>query len=202
VEFASPDPAAASPPGSCPPGDRSPRTGLARYASWEPLPSGASLVVLAGRATRVPQAAAVTSGMQRSVTVTWDDRCAGLRLPDLGWGRRPKLHGMQGVNARIDLAVPTSRPALLPSTGGRRSRRPAGRSRRGHVFKVDDSGENPGRDVRSEPSHEAQKASESALALRGRRITGRVKEANEGCRRRRCSGPQQEAPCARRVLQL
>jgi hypothetical protein len=32
----------------------SPRTGLALYASWEPLPSGASLVVLAGRATRVP----------------------------------------------------------------------------------------------------------------------------------------------------
>jgi hypothetical protein len=31
-----------------------PRTGLALYASWEPLPSGASLVVLAGRATRVP----------------------------------------------------------------------------------------------------------------------------------------------------
>jgi hypothetical protein len=29
---------------------------------------------------------------------------------DLGWGRGPKLHGMQGVNARIDLAVPTSRP--------------------------------------------------------------------------------------------
>ena len=29
-------------------------TGLALYASWEPLPSGASLVFLAGRATRVP----------------------------------------------------------------------------------------------------------------------------------------------------
>jgi hypothetical protein len=25
---------------------------------------------------------------------------------DLGWGRRPKLHGMQGVAAMIDLAVP------------------------------------------------------------------------------------------------
>jgi hypothetical protein len=32
----------------------SPRTGLALYASWEPLPSGTSLVVLAGRATRLP----------------------------------------------------------------------------------------------------------------------------------------------------
>ena len=35
--------------------------------------------------------------MQRSVTVTRDDRCAGLRFPDLGWGRRPNLHGMHGV---------------------------------------------------------------------------------------------------------
>ena len=26
-------------------------------------------------------------------TVTRDDRCGGLRLPDLGWGRRPKLAG-------------------------------------------------------------------------------------------------------------
>jgi hypothetical protein len=52
MEFESPNPAAASP-----------RTlaheavvtedGLALYASWEPLPSGALLVVLAGRATRV-----------------------------------------------------------------------------------------------------------------------------------------------------
>ncbi len=25
---------------------------------------------------------------------------------DLGWGRRPKLHDMQGVKARIGLAVP------------------------------------------------------------------------------------------------
>jgi hypothetical protein len=37
--------------------------------------------------------------MQRSITVTRDDRCAGLRLPDLGWGRRQKLHGMQEVKA-------------------------------------------------------------------------------------------------------
>ena len=55
------------------------------YASWEPLPSDTSLVVLAGRAARVPQAA-VTSGMQRSITATPDDCCAGLRLPDRGGG--------------------------------------------------------------------------------------------------------------------
>ena len=45
---------------------------------------------LPGHATRVPQAA-VTSGIQRSITVTRDDRCAGLRLPDLGWGRAPSF---------------------------------------------------------------------------------------------------------------
>jgi hypothetical protein len=28
------------------------------------------------------------------------------QIPDLGWGRKPKLHGMQGVKARIGLAVP------------------------------------------------------------------------------------------------
>jgi hypothetical protein len=54
VEFASPDPAAATPSGLLPTRQWLPRTGLALYASWEPLPSGASLVVLAGRATRVP----------------------------------------------------------------------------------------------------------------------------------------------------
>jgi hypothetical protein len=54
VEFESSDPAAVTPPGSCPTRRWLPRTGLALYASWEPLPSGASLVVLAGRATRVP----------------------------------------------------------------------------------------------------------------------------------------------------
>jgi hypothetical protein len=32
-------------------------------------------------------------------------------VPDLGWGRRPKLHGMQGVTAGIGFAVP-GRPIL------------------------------------------------------------------------------------------
>ena len=39
---------------------------------------------------------AVCSGQSRSIG---GGRWAGLRLPDLGWGRRPKLHGMQGVKA-------------------------------------------------------------------------------------------------------
>jgi hypothetical protein len=39
------------------------------------------------------------SGMQRTTTVTQDDRWAGLRLPDLGDHSGPKLHGMQGVMA-------------------------------------------------------------------------------------------------------
>jgi hypothetical protein len=39
----------------------------------------------------------VRSGRQRSVTVTEGDRCGGLRLPDLGRGRRPNLPGRQGV---------------------------------------------------------------------------------------------------------
>jgi hypothetical protein len=35
-------------------GQSSPRTGLTLGSSWEPSPPGASLVVLTGRATRVP----------------------------------------------------------------------------------------------------------------------------------------------------
>jgi hypothetical protein len=44
--------------------------------------------------------------MQRSVTVTRRRRLGWAPVPDLGWRRRPKLHGMQGVKARIGLAVP------------------------------------------------------------------------------------------------
>jgi hypothetical protein len=39
---------------------------------------------------------AVSSGQSRSLE---DDRWAGRQLPDLGWGRRPKLHGMQALAA-------------------------------------------------------------------------------------------------------
>ena len=47
----------------------------------------------------------------------------GLRLPDLGWGRRPKLHGMQGVTAGIGLAVPRPADPVLVAEDGERPRR-------------------------------------------------------------------------------
>jgi hypothetical protein len=62
----------------------------------EPSPPGRSIVVLAGGATRVPQAA-VTSGVQRTVMVTRRTPLRRSRVADLGWGRGPKLPGMQGV---------------------------------------------------------------------------------------------------------
>jgi hypothetical protein len=71
------------------------------------------VVVLTGRATRVPQAA-VAGGMQRSATVTRRGPMAWAQRSDLGWGRKPKLHGMQGVKA---LCRPCpARPADLPVT--------------------------------------------------------------------------------------
>jgi hypothetical protein len=69
-----------------------------RAVEPEPSPLGASVVVLVGRAIRVPEAAG-TSGMQRSATVTQRRPLDRAPTPDLGWKRRPKLHGMQGVIA-------------------------------------------------------------------------------------------------------
>jgi hypothetical protein len=60
---------AASPSACCPRDGGYPRTGLTVWPSWEPSPPDASLVVLAGRATRVPKAAG-TSSIWRSTTVT------------------------------------------------------------------------------------------------------------------------------------
>ena len=62
----------------------------------EPSPPGSSIVVLTGRATRVPQAAG-TGGIQRTITVTSRRPVGWAPVPDLVWGRSPKLHGMQGV---------------------------------------------------------------------------------------------------------
>jgi hypothetical protein len=79
--------------------------------SWEPSPSVASIVVLAGRATHVPQAA-VMSGMQRTLTVTprtpkgWAQTC------DLRSRGGPKLHGMQGSPTASGLVV-SDRPILF-----------------------------------------------------------------------------------------
>jgi hypothetical protein len=56
--------------------------------SWEPSPPGASRVVLTGRATRVPQAA-VTSGIQRSLTVNLRGPFVRMHAPDRGWARSP-----------------------------------------------------------------------------------------------------------------
>ena len=96
--------------------------GLTLRPSWEPSPSGESVVVLAGRATRVPQAA-VTSGMQRSVTVNSRRPMGWAHIPDLGWGRRPKLHGMQGVqglrSAQLDHYSATVAPAQLSVASAR-----------------------------------------------------------------------------------
>jgi hypothetical protein len=75
----------------------SPRTGLTLGPSWEPSPPGGSIVVLAGRATHVPQAA-VISGIQRTVTVTRRGLVVWTPAHDLGWRSGPNLHGMQGVN--------------------------------------------------------------------------------------------------------
>jgi hypothetical protein len=55
VEFESPDPAAASPPGSCPRDGRSPKDGPHPLAELGAVAARwGSIVLLAGRATRVP----------------------------------------------------------------------------------------------------------------------------------------------------
>jgi hypothetical protein len=69
-------------------------------AELKPSRPGGSVVVLSGRATRVPQAA-VASGIQRTITVTRTGPLGWAPVPDLRWGRSPKLHGMQGVRTRI-----------------------------------------------------------------------------------------------------
>jgi hypothetical protein len=50
----------------------------------------------AGRATRMPQAA-VTSGIQRTLTVNQRGPLSWLTAPNLGDSPAEKLHGMQGV---------------------------------------------------------------------------------------------------------
>jgi hypothetical protein len=65
-------------------------------AQLVPSLPGPNIVVLAGRATHVPEGAGV-SGIQRTVTVTPIEPVDWTRGSDLGWGSRPKLHGMQGV---------------------------------------------------------------------------------------------------------
>ena len=130
MKFESPDPAAATPPGSCPPGAGHRGRSSLFYASWEPLPSDAGHVVLAGRATRVPQAA-VTSGIQRTVTVTQTGPIGWAHIPDLGWGRRPELHGRQGVRAGCGGAGAGWHPPTV--TGGTALDEPTHQREDGHV---------------------------------------------------------------------
>jgi hypothetical protein len=66
-------------------------------ADLEAVAARCEPLVLADRATHVPQAA-VTSGMQRTVTVTPTGPAGWVCASDLGWGRRPKLHGMQACD--------------------------------------------------------------------------------------------------------
>ncbi len=89
-------PGCREPSGLLPTSRWTPRTGLTLRPSWEPSPPRANVVLLGNRATHVPQAA-VTSGIQRTVTVSRRGPMAWAVGSDLGWGRRPKLHGMQGV---------------------------------------------------------------------------------------------------------
>ena len=82
--------------------------------------STCEVVVLTGRATRVPEAAG-TSGIKRTVTVTRRGSLSGPLTPDLGWGRRPRLHGMQGVTwtRRSRLSCPSGvRAPAIAATGG------------------------------------------------------------------------------------
>jgi hypothetical protein len=103
------------------------------------------------------------------------------RVSDLGWRSGPKLHGMQGVNARIDLAVPASRP--------------------GHAFEVDDSGGTPqwmsAQDLLSRLIRRQNRRWRCAAGGSSSRKGPRV-VAGVGL----CPVHDRRAPCARRVLQL
>jgi hypothetical protein len=148
----------------------SPRTGLTLWTSWEPSPPRArwSFSSAVPPACHKQRARTVSSGQSRSLETT-----VGLGASSLTWG---------GGGGRNCMACKGStRGSTLPC-------RPAGRRycqarvEGAHAGQLVAAGGDMcsrwmilartlSRDVRSEPSHEAQKASESALALRGRRIT-------------------------------
>jgi hypothetical protein len=77
--------------------------------SWKPSPPGGELVVLAGRATRVPQAA-VTSGIQRIATLTPRRPIGWAHGSDLGLGEEAETawHARGQKLQRPPLRVPTS----------------------------------------------------------------------------------------------
>ena len=131
MELESRHPAAANPPGSWPRGGKSPKTGLTHGTSWEPSPPDGSVIVLAGRAIRVPLAA-VTSGIRRTVTVTRTGRSGWAPASDLRWERRPNLHGMQGVGRPCGsvchppqvAAIPRRDPVVMVRSSNRSPTRP------------------------------------------------------------------------------
>jgi hypothetical protein len=96
VEFESPYPGCREPSGLLPTSPAVTGDGPYPYSTWSHRPQVRSIVLLTGRATYVPQAA-VTSGIQRTLTVTWRAPLGWAPASDLGWGRRLKLHGMQEV---------------------------------------------------------------------------------------------------------
>jgi hypothetical protein len=75
-------------------GSRRGRASPPLLASGKPSPPAASMVVLAGRATRVPEGAG-TGGIQRSITVTPRGLLRWASAPDLDRRHDAKLHGMQ-----------------------------------------------------------------------------------------------------------
>jgi hypothetical protein len=96
-----------APPGSCQRCSSHRGRASPSGSGWEPSAPGVTLIVLTGRATCVPQAAD-TSGIQRTTTVTSRRPVGWAHIPDLRYGRRPKLHGMHGsgpyqpCRARLD----------------------------------------------------------------------------------------------------
>jgi hypothetical protein len=87
-------PAAASTSGLLPTRTGSPRTGATLRPSWEPSPPSAEH----RRSRRPCHPRAISSGIQRTLTVTRRGPFGWVHLSDLGWGSGPKLHGMQVVS--------------------------------------------------------------------------------------------------------
>jgi hypothetical protein len=88
--------------------------GLTQQPRVEPAAPYGGRVILAGRATRVPQAA-VTNGIQWTTTVTPIGPLGWASASDLASWRSPKLHGMKGSSLRRvngHLYVPGLRAAL------------------------------------------------------------------------------------------
>jgi hypothetical protein len=110
------------------PTEQSSATGLTIRPSWELSPAGTNTVVLAGRATCVPEGAD-TSGIQRTATVTLRRLSGWTPGSDLGRARRPKLHGMQEVSGQtastrqgaVGLEWRSSRPSSHPTYGANSS---------------------------------------------------------------------------------